>query len=332
MHMKLFKTTAILLVFISMASCQKKMNSEEIYSLESSGVVLIVNDYYYSAKVNSLEIFFSGVDEDGDPTDVTTDEDEIKENCYECTGTGFFISSDGQIMTNRHVVNPKIDEDEVSKSIRKTFKELFKEEKDKLAKEWAQHEGDVNTQNEIYQDWDLYNKAYESIDEMSADDIEITTHADLYIVYNNSHVVKAEDLKPCVTVAVSEEDIIDLAIIQLKDNETPEGVYIFSLYPEEKEKELTLDQRLFMISFNAGTKIAKTKQGFRSQIYGGHVTQRSDGEQILYSIASLQGSSGSPVVDEYGYLVAVNYAKVSGTQGFNYGIPSRLIRQFLKDN
>ena len=56
------------------------MNSEEIYSLESSGVVLIVNDYYYSAKVNSLEIFFSGVDEDGDPTDVTTDEDEIKEN------------------------------------------------------------------------------------------------------------------------------------------------------------------------------------------------------------------------------------------------------------
>lgn len=330
--MKLFKSTAVMLMAISTISCQNKMNSEEIYSLESSGVVLIVNDYYYSAKVNNLEIYFSGVDEDGDPTDVTMDEDEIKENCYECTGTGFFISPDGQIMTNRHVVNPQIDENEVSKSIRNTFKELFKEEKDKLAKEWAQHEGDVNTQNEIYQDWNIYNKAYENIDEMSADDIEITTHTDLYIVYNNSHVVKLEDLKPCVTVAVSEEENIDLAIIQLKNNETPEGVYIFSLYPEKEEKELTLDQRLFMISFNAGTKIAKTKQGFRSQIYGGHVTQRSDGEQILYSIASLQGSSGSPVVDQYGYLVAVNYAKISGTQGFNYGIPSRLIRQFLKDN
>ena len=93
MLMKLFKTTAVLLMAIFTISCQKKMNSEEIYSLESSGVVLIVNDYYYSAKVNSLEIFFSGVDEDGDPTDVTTDEDEIKENCFECTGTGFFISS-----------------------------------------------------------------------------------------------------------------------------------------------------------------------------------------------------------------------------------------------
>ena len=330
--MKLFKITTILLVTILMVSCQKKMNPEEIYNLEASGVVLIANEYYYSAKVNSLEIFFSGVDEDGEPTDLTTDEEEIKENCYECTGTGFFISSDGQIMTNRHVVNPVIDKNEVSKSIRKSFKELFKEEKEKLAKEWSLHEGDDYTQKEIYEEWDLYNKAYESIDEMSVDDIEITTHADLYIVYNNSHVVKFEDLKPCVTVAVSEEENIDLAIIQLKDNETPEGVYIFSLYPEDEEKDLTLDQRLFMISFNAGTKIARTKQGFRSQIYGGHVTQRSDGEQILYSIASLQGSSGSPVVDQYGYLVAVNYAKVSGTQGFNYGIPSRLIRQFLKDN
>lgn len=308
------------------------MNSEEIYNLASSGVVLIVNEYYYSAKLNNLDVFFTGVDEDGDPTDLTTDEEEVKENCYECTGTGFFISSDGQIMTNRHVASPVIEKSEVSKNIRKAFKEVFKDERDKLAKVWSQYDGDTSTQNEIYNEWKIYNDAYESIDEMSADDIEITTHADLYIVYNDTHVVKAEDLKPCVTVAVSDDENVDLAIIQLKDSETPENTFIFSLYPEEDEKDLTLDQRLFMIGFNAGTKVSKTKQGFRSQIYSGHVTQRSDGEQILYSIASLQGSSGSPVIDEYGYLVAVNYAKISGTQGFNYGIPSRLVRQFLKDN
>lgn len=321
-----------LLATVSICSCQKKMNSEEIYNLASSGVVLIVNEYYYSAKLNSLDVFFTGVDEDGDPTDLTTDEDEVRQKCYECTGTGFFISSDGQIMTNRHVASPKIEKSEVSKNIRKAFKDVFKEERDKLANLWHQYEGNSSTQNEIYNEWNTFNNAYESVDEMSADDIQITTHADLYIVYNDTHVVKEDDLKPCVTVALSEDEDVDLAIIQLKDSETPENAYVFSLYPEEDEKELTLDERLFMIAFNAGTKVSKTKQGFRSQIYGGHVTQRSDGEQILYSIASLPGSSGSPVIDQYGYLVAVNYAKVSGTQGFNYGIPSRLVRQFLKDN
>lgn len=331
--MKYIKTIiTCLLTTVFLSSCQKKMNSEEIYSLQSSGVVLIVNDFYYSARVNSLDVYFTGVDDDGDPIGLTTAEDEAIEDCYELYGTGFFISADGQIMTNRHVVHPTIDKTEVSKSIRKAFKELFKEEKEKSAKLWNQYEGNPSAQKEIYDDWKIYSDAYDAVDEMSADEITITTHANLFIVYNNSHVVKEGDLKPCVTMAVSEDENVDLAIIQLKDGETPEDSYIFSLYPEDKDKELTMDQRLYMIGFNRGTKIAKTTQGYRSQCYSGHVTQKSDGEQILYSIPSLPGSSGSPVVDQRGYLVAVNYSGISNTQNFNYGIPSRLIRQFLLEN
>ena len=80
------------LIAAGMTSCGKKMTSQEIYDKESSGVVLIVNDFYYSAKIGGLEVYFSGVDRKGEIEDFTSSEDEIKENCSGCTGTGFFIS------------------------------------------------------------------------------------------------------------------------------------------------------------------------------------------------------------------------------------------------
>ena len=62
----------------------------------------------------------------------------------------------------------------------------------------------------------------------------------------------------------------------------------------------------------------------------GKVTQLPDGQRLLYSIPTLQGSSGSPVIDEYGNLVAVNFAKLSGTDNFNFGIPEESIKEFMK--
>ncbi len=319
------------LIVSLMTSCGKKMNSQEIYDKESSGVVLIVNDFYYSAKIGGLEVYFSGVNSEGDIEDFTSSEEEIKENCSGCTGTGFFISEDGQIMTNRHVVSPNLDKDAVRKELRLALKESFEEKKKELTSLFNQYEGNDAAQQQIYEDWKIYKDAYDTIDNMSISDIVITTHSELYIIYNDQHVVKYEDLTPCFTVAVSEDENIDLAIIQLKDGETPEGTHIFSLHSEEDD-DLEMGQKLFMIGFNEGGKIAKTTQGYRSQMYDGKVTQKSDGEQVLYSIASLPGSSGSPIIDEYGYLVAVNYAGLSNTQNFNYGIPARLVRQFLNEN
>jgi peptidase S7, flavivirus NS3 serine protease len=44
----------------------------------------------------------------------------------------------------------------------------------------------------------------------------------------------------------------------------------------------------------------------------------------------VQGSSGSPVIDAEGNLVAVNFAKLRVSDNFNFGIPLKRIRQFMK--
>lgn len=99
---------------------------------------------------------------------------------------------------------------------------------------------------------------------------------------------------------------------------------------DEKERKITVNEPLYMIGYNAGIQLASTSQGIKAQLTSGNVSQESDGVRLLYTIPTLGGSSGSPVVDEYGNLVAVNFAKVSNTQNFNFGIVAQQAANFMK--
>ena len=89
------------------------------------------------------------------------------------------------------------------------------------------------------------------------------------------------------------------------------------------------NSRLFMSGFNLGPVLAVTKEGIKTQFNSGTISQRT-AERLMYSIPALPGSSGSPVVNMQGQLVAVNYAGLNGTQNFNYGIRVKYLKQLLE--
>ena len=360
--------------------CRKQQTPEQIFEERASGVVVILNEFYYEIKLpNGNSVYFTGFDQDGDLENFTPDIDEIKKNRQIMTGTGFFIDNKGSIITNRHVAQPNLDMSKAKDAymnLVRGVKEFLEYGKSQMQQQYAELERmksdcsyyDLDTytyhydsnklsyindqQNELEKNYNETVKILESIEGIEPSNIKVKSVCKIGLAYNDTYVTSEDDFfgnNACVVTKVSEKDDVDLALIQLKNQTTPEKAYIFDLTGDRKKNEsiidkinnsfsgddndgsLKIDQQLYMIGYNAGLILGSTKQGIKVQMTSGKLTQLPDGQRLLYSIPTVQGSSGSPVVDEFGNLVGVNFAKLSGTDSFNFGIPVSKVLNFLNE-
>lgn len=334
-----------------------------------------------------MTMYMTGINDKGEAENVTTNEALIKQICNRQFGTGFFIDSKGNIMTNRHVVDVSLNELEAQAKIvnalrleRQTYIDSMQMARQAYAElqnkkeECYQYDyyGNVYTDDQQLQQIEeamsyveaKYNSWQQLCEFINANSnpnaIKIRTYSKLGIAYNNTQVTNASDFlggNACNIHKISKQENADLAIIQLKSKTTPEFAHIFDvtgtvttdndsqtlgenlkeLFWGETTKEkaaaekLKIDQQLYMIGYNHGIELAQTKEGIKAQMTSGKITQLPDGERLLYSIPTMQGSSGSPVLDENGNLRGVNFAKATLNDDFNFGIPINLILNFLKE-
>lgn len=357
--MKKIITFITCMICMITTSCGNK-SEQDIEKEISSGVVLVQNQSYYEVDLsNGEKIFFSNYDEQDGIKGIATEEDSVE--VVTSFGTGFFISKDGQIVTNAHVVSNTIADKDVTKSVSKIVDALkkitlamYNEYTEKYeaavqAYNYANYSDDFSYE-EFYKIRDIkdaldekrreYAETYNGLDEINARDSEIKYHNKISIAYNDTYVTSTTDFVSCVLTKIDSEH--DLAILQLKDKKTPDGKYVFAVSNEDpledydwKEnliKKVGEDKnsKLFMTSFNLGPTLALTKEGIKSQFNSGSISQRTN-ERIMYSIPTLPGSSGSPVVNLQGQLVAINYAGLNGTQNFNYGIRVKYLKNLIEE-
>ena len=384
-----FLLLAGLFVFAGCKSSEPKKTPDELFKEYSSGVVLIYCESYYSITLPTGQtLYMTGLDESGDAVNVTTDEELIKRNCNRMFGTGFFIDSKGDIMTNRHVVDVEMDEFEAQEKIvaslrreRQTYidsmemaRQAYAELKEKKKECYSQDffGNFYVSKQEMLQKINIVMAKVEErfygwqylCDYISANAnpraIKVKTFSKLGIAYNDTHVEDFDDFlkgNPCTVRKKSRRENADLAIIQLKEKQTPEHAHIFDIsgkVMKEKESksigeyfsqiffgktpmeeveadELKIHQQLYMIGFNHALQVAQTKEGIKAQMTEGKIMQMPDGERLVYDNKSMQGSSGSPVIDEDGILRGVNFAKFSLNDDFNLGVPMNLVKIFIKE-
>lgn len=357
------KLLLLLGVIILSFSCNKIIEPEppeKIFEKYKSSVVLVASQYYYEVDVDETIFYYSP----GSEQKIFFTKEDVLNNLSFSTGTGFAISKSGEVVTNNHVVNNKDENYKIelvnlydnikSKIIYsleanndtieqiKTTYHQYSDQMDYYEKQNFENRYDflINKKKRLVS----YYEKVENIDFNSSKSKLIIYK--LGIAFNDTHVTEFDDLQECVVIKTSENEKIDLAIIQTKNksfDKMPTVLFNFkdnnpniSENPKKnKERNIKnpvkINEDVFMIGFNRGFSLANTKQGIKSQFTSGKISQENDGERILYTIPTLEGSSGSPIVDKWGNLVGVNFAKITNSQSFSFGVPVDEVKKFYEN-
>jgi len=320
----------------------------KIYDTYKDAVVLIKHRYGYFAKINGKEVQLNV-------------EDAKEETIY---GTGFFVDTEGDMITNRHVLQPWDSTEEESAKVNTTIRNLRMKvasilttdvsENDYesfIGNNWShasvsydEGEGDYEESGE--ETTESAGEEFVSSNETEADTSQVSTDIAAsipvkeYVPIENIEIyVKTVDIEialhnsdgewnSCEVKKVSDDTNVDLGLLQLATHKTPKTVTnIISLDNiVDNDASLAPGQKAIMVGYPMGIDLAQTNSGIKVQLYNGQISKESDGNKIQYSITSTHGASGSPVFNECGQLIAVNFSGFDQVQGFNFGIVAKHIQ------
>ena len=334
----------------------KEYSSEEIYNKNQNAVVLIKHSFVYKISIGDRDFFFKEFNPNTGEISELISYNEAIEDPNITWGTGFFIDKNGSILTNRHVVNVKPNEEE-QKLILNGFKEKFesyyydlltlhRNAIDKYSQEVNYYNSGYNYLSpyeldsmklSIQNDENLLNNFRAYLDNFEYTNNNVTkTSLEFGVFLNNQKTSTFKDYVKYKSSSISNNQQVDLALLIPVNPSDLQTIKITNVDMSKIDsiqiKPLKITDRVIMIGFNHGVNLALTDTGFKPQVTEGNISQLTDSNKLLYTIPALPGSSGSPIFDKFGRVVAVNFAGMSGTQSFNYGIQTQKIKDFLKNN
>ena len=317
-------------------------NQTEIYEKYKDAVVLVEHTYAYEVRIKGSKPFV--ISASGSENDEKT-----------VTGTGFFVSQDGKIVTNHHVAEPWNASNIIGNSetyIKQRISEILPdsiaetEYKKYLDTNWYNYENEEGFDEEV-EEGAVEKNINEVVTDNQTVDSTATTSENIETIQPEKIIkyVSIDDIEvrgisikisvalhgsnnvwlPCKTLRVTDDYEIDVAVLQLESKELPTSVSnIIDLNTAiNDDMAIKPGTKAVLIGYPMGMTLANTRKGIKVQVYEGQINKESDGISLQYNVTSTHGASGSPVFNECGNLIAVNYAGYDEAQGYNFGIVAK---------
>lgn len=298
--------TLLLLSVAILAGCRERPKSaKSIYRKSASGVVLVANRYYYSMNIGGKFLYFTGINSKGNLLNLTDNVDTVTKNAQTVYGTGFFINKKGDILTNRHIVRPEIDQETARVSLEASVTQIKDfmtqaeaqtaeqynnvSEKLRAFREYASAHRAAPAKGDEYlflkleelgNSYKSYKKVIAQLDDIRYDKIIINCASNVKVAFHKSDTTESDYLKECNITKVSGLDDTDLAVIQLKTKETPKGKYIFHFLDKNRGKRTMFETA--MLNLRSDNEARRLKGGTDLCMigYGKNANAATDGELL----------------------------------------------------
>lgn len=295
------------------------IGKKNVYRKYENSVCLIVNRFVYTMDFGELGAF-----------DVVIKSgravlyDPAKMGPNESSGTGFFVSKDGKLITNRHVAMPWSviqDDPEIYDSIMGLGDDLA----GYMIAQLNNSSNKTNDPNVIAKNTKLMNAWANAKIRIRGYSIGVS------VLQNNTFYNNDKDMIGCQVLKVADDQRVDISVMQTNNKSLPPKVVtIIDLDDVVKDEELQPGKKIFILGFPMGLTLAATNQGIKANFQDGQVSREPDGFSFGHNISSTGGASGSPVFDEDGRLAGVHFSGFRMEAGFKFAITATQAKKIVE--